>query len=180
MWWKNRVQPANSLQVKFFVSRALMGGELVAVPIFLSRRISPRAARAFAFVAYLFLPESRTNRPPDVAHAFLRAVSPFLATSSPFVAQALSPVAKRWAAVWPRPAAFSTGAPQPHPCGCGSVSPVAKGWAVVWPRPAAFFRHPTKTLDACAILRKEGPRRRHRTRPTTEKTKQSRFRTTHL
>ena len=34
---KTRVQPANSLQVKFFVARAMMAGELVAVPIFLSR-----------------------------------------------------------------------------------------------------------------------------------------------
>ena len=35
-FWKNRVQPANSLQAKYFVSRAMMG-ELVAVPIFRSR-----------------------------------------------------------------------------------------------------------------------------------------------
>ena len=34
---KNRVQPANSLQVKCFSSRVMTGGELVAVPIFLSR-----------------------------------------------------------------------------------------------------------------------------------------------
>ena len=31
---KNRVQPANLLQAKCFFSRAMMGGELVAVPIF--------------------------------------------------------------------------------------------------------------------------------------------------
>ncbi len=34
---KNRVQPANSLQVKCFVSRVMTEGELVAAPIFLSR-----------------------------------------------------------------------------------------------------------------------------------------------
>ena len=34
--WKNRVQPANSLQSKCFVSRAMTGSELVAVPIFRS------------------------------------------------------------------------------------------------------------------------------------------------
>ncbi len=33
---KNRVQPANSLQAKCFVSRARMERELVAVPIFRS------------------------------------------------------------------------------------------------------------------------------------------------
>ena len=33
---KNRVQPANSLQSKCFVSWVMMGGELVAVPIFRS------------------------------------------------------------------------------------------------------------------------------------------------
>ena len=34
---KNRVQPANSLEAKWFVSRAMTGSELVAVPIFRSR-----------------------------------------------------------------------------------------------------------------------------------------------
>ena len=43
---KNRVQPANSPQAKCFVSRAMMGSELVAVPDFsLLHRFLPRAAR---------------------------------------------------------------------------------------------------------------------------------------
>ncbi len=38
---KNRVQPANSLQAEWFVSRAVMGSELVAVPIFAEHRFYP-------------------------------------------------------------------------------------------------------------------------------------------
>ena len=43
---KNGVQPANSPQAKCFVSRAMMGSELVAVPDFsLLHRFLPRAAK---------------------------------------------------------------------------------------------------------------------------------------
>ena len=43
---KNRVQPANSPQAKCFVSRAMIGSELVAVPdSSLLHRFLPRAAK---------------------------------------------------------------------------------------------------------------------------------------
>ena len=48
---KNRVQPADSLQAKSVVLRAIMGGELVAVPIFRSRATLCHELLAHDFVA---------------------------------------------------------------------------------------------------------------------------------
>ena len=101
---KNRVQPANSLQVKFFVSRAMMGANWWQSPFFSPVRLPPRAAReerecicATAQLSPLSSPggEAKCVRGPSVEGGGRSATLGTACRAPTFLNPALSTASKR-------------------------------------------------------------------------------------